>query len=1254
MCEITRKRYLEVANEKATSNYANYKAAKYAANTINKETFKSFRALRPLRVPQKGYYTLKVDSSEVYKAADLFTEVVGEVATKETVNKINKQEAPQLESARNLILSFLEKFGIEITSYEDYEKRFPEDKSKLENTKGFVTNLGKLIVLKDLNDNETLLEEAAHIAFNLYNKRSIKDNLIKYVIHTSEYKNSKDALTRRYKSRNPGLKASDIDYIVRREVVGQLLMKRMMGRPIVGLAQSMSNWLNTIKNWFNKLIGNPSFVDSLNQVVVDVLGHDLNRFEYNGSNFNVTEFSDNIPVIEKKLDKHLRSLKQRKRELERKIDHSKNDASIKRLSKTIAELEADIEEMDWVKALSTSVKYMMEDTDNAIEYLESKNKKGQLPSEFEILNLRHYLAYYEPFINEVNAILTYNFNNELDQIGEVSEDLKAAYKEFSDKFKVVRDYEKAYTEQLARKSLMDAGMNEEQINNTIHKAKDIYSLSYWIQPARYSSDAFIRVIHKLIKNVLNKVHRETMDFGQDLAKLADELGITNTTNLYEVDAKGNRTGNFVSEFDREAFNIDFAAKQAELHERFGLSDDYHIRQSQKRKMGANELIDYNREWAKWFEENSQTNPKAEQMLKDAEAELSPARFEEFKQRYVKKSGKKTYYTGPLASPSAKYKTSQYASLTKEEKIFLDKILEEKFKIDLHLPVSTRYYKAPQVTQSLTDLVLNRPNDFAGSMKDLITDAFVRKADDSQFGEQTEVRPDSSIVRKVPIFYTKTLPNTNLVSTDAIASMVVYKKMQSNFTNMSKKIPEFENLVEFTKRRKVFKATSGVGVEGGNIANKMENVMEMFAYGMRKSQFEAEVLGYKVDVTKIFEKLARFTSNVNLIGQLYTSASNTISAMTFSKIEDIIGQFTTQDAQNKANLYLAKHLPSAVLETGKIRSENPLNVLLKYMGVKGDASRLYDNADKSTLLRLIKDRGAFASYEAPDYIIKSKIMLALGYEYGVVDGKLTKGAENSILDLLKVRDGKLDFSKAGEDVVNQFTNLVQYHIANVTGELSETDKAAAHQNVIGQLVTVHKGWFFNSIYRRLGEKGYNEMSLEWDEGYWRTTARTLKDVYNNKKTNKMKALSLVWKDLEDWEKANIKRTLLENAAVMLFAFTAYLLNDAAEDDEKLIHLAYIANKSLLEVQALANPYFAIAETTQIAGNPFTVYRTFENMQDATDLIFGNEVIERGRYKGFTKRKKALYQLTPGLKGLSTLRDPEGANRFLKNKPLSWLY
>ena len=40
--------------------------------------------------------------------------------------------------------------------------------------------------------------------------------------------------------------------------------------------------------------------------------------------------------------------------------------------------------------------------------------------------------------------------------------------------------------------------------------------------------------------------------------------------------------------------------------------------------------------------------------------------------------------------------------------------------------------------------------------------------------------------------------------------------------------------------------------------------------------------------------------------------------------------------------------------------------------------------------------------------------------------------------------------------------------------------------------------------------------------------------------------------------------------------------------------------------------------------------------------------------FTKRKKALYQLTPGLKGLSTLRDPEGANRFLKNKPLSWLY
>jgi len=54
------------------------------------------------------------------------------------------------------------------------------------------------------------------------------------------------------------------------------------------------------------------------------------------------------------------------------------------------------------------------------------------------------------------------------------------------------------------------------------------------------------------------------------------------------------------------------------------------------------------------------------------------------------------------------------------------------------------------------------------------------------------------------------------------------------------------------------------------------------------------------------------------------------------------------------------------------------------------------------------------------------------------------------------------------------------------------------------------------------------------------------------------------------------------------------------------------------------------------------------------MFNTKEIESGKWEGMTKQQKYFLQLVPGIKGYSTLADPNSQNQFLKSRNLKPVY
>jgi len=392
-------------------------------------------------------------------------------------------------------------------------------------------------------------------------------------------------------------------------------------------------------------------------------------------------------------------------------------------------------------------------------------------------------------------------------------------------------------------------------------------------------------------------------------------------------------------------------------------------------------------------------------------------------------------------------------------------------------------------------------------------------------------------------------------------------------------------------------------------------------------------------------------------------SNLISSKAFATLESLLGNYTTVRSSAFANKEFFSILPTVISSFNGVRSTDRISSLMTYFGLGRDIREMFDDLDKHVLMRGQPDKTMMYGFEKGDYFTNSVVMISILDNYRVKDNKWYTAREaekeglnfeemTSAYNMLKTdKDGKVN-TTIPDSVIDNLTARIKTISTRVNGSLSPEDKGAIYQNAVFCMVGIHRGWLFEGLSRRLKSKGYDFTLNQITEGDFRTVMNLIGRFFMSpKKLRSIQEYLAKYNELEDYQKENLKRVMLELSMIGAFTVLALFLNSGDDDEEDYFRdlLAYQSNRVLLEVSSFYNPN----EFVSAIKDPIVPARDLELVTNFTDM-FNTKEIESGKWEGMTKQQKYFLQLIPGVKGAMVIRDPESQNSFLKNKPLKNIY
>ena len=615
-------------------------------------------------------------------------------------------------------------------------------------------------------------------------------------------------------------------------------------------------------------------------------------------------------------------------------------------------------------------------------------------------------------------------------------------------------------------------------------------------------------------------------------------------------------------------------------------------------------------------------------------------------------------------PKSKWNNPEYNKLNDKEKDNLKELLAIKNQgDDLYKVGSRSYYLLPQISKSTMD-IFTSDNKWS-NFKELVSDSFVDKVEDDEFGE-VETRADGSQIKYIPRFYTKQLDNPDFISDDLIRTVLKYRGAAEKYKQMSNNAPELELVMEAVGERRYVSKRKALSGKETTAYKVLQSFIDHHVYSIQQEPLgHFRLFGKEINTSKLLNRLEGYVRNKNLVFNLFTTITAYTTASVNTKIEDLVGTYTDNKSKLFAEKEYDKNAIEMLSETDKAVKQNRLSLVMERLGLTEDP---FNDLDKSRLTRLASST-PYASYGLVSHRIKTKLALAMLSHYRVYKGKLIKEKDvnkeiwdtlPNTYDLFKIEGNKATLPEEYRDLLVELQLKIEFVANRIDGALGQTDKAAAHRHAFMQLLTTHRGWLFSGVQNRFKKKGMNEITGEYEEGYYRSWFNFLgATIMRPNRMRMLKNMIAQWETLEDYEKIAVQRTLYELAFAVAIGIVAVMLNGMADDDDDWDFAAYIANRTLLEasvfpsVAGIITAPVATIEASSILNSPIAASNVLEQLSDLM-YLFSTEEVERGAFEGMTKGEKALLKLTPGIKGAWTSRDAESANQFIKMKSLRWLY
>lgn len=629
--------------------------------------------------------------------------------------------------------------------------------------------------------------------------------------------------------------------------------------------------------------------------------------------------------------------------------------------------------------------------------------------------------------------------------------------------------------------------------------------------------------------------------------------------------------------------------------------------------------------------------------------------------------------GEFIQPNKKYfdNSDAYSKITgnKQIKALYDALISTMNESNSYISFMTNpnNYKLPQITgRALT--ILGRGDDTFKNLKYMIKDAVSIKDDDVDYINQFSYRPDGTQVKNIVTRYMKMLDDPSKITSDVVGSVIQFYSMADNYRQMSKVQDDLEMILEYLSKLEIKQGDKQKIAGTLNVFKKAESLLDMNLYGKKKNQANIRIGDTSFNISKPLSYIYNYISKVNLGFNMWAIGSNYITGQGYTDMEGILGRYYDIADISFAKKELMNNFGQIAGNIGNVNHENKLSMIMQYNQVTRSNQETFDRLDNSSVLRAINQHFWYNGYTAGDFVVKSQILLSVYHNYKFVDtdgfkGFLNKteyinrfypedkvkGEEawkkvNTILyDAYEVKDGKLTVKNkykqyVTKDLENRIKNRIDTVATRIDGNLSDTDRSAIHANAYAQFLVMHRNFMIAGLQDRLKKRQYNYNTGEIEEGMYRTVGRLLINSFKDGKLRVLRQLMANYRNMEQWEQYNVKKTILEiSNALALSLAVSLLMIPLADDDERkddwfMQSVTYLSMRSAFEFRTLYNPL----ELTALLNSPSAAFSSINNAASMLKLLwipnyFGDRSpfsqVKSGAYEGMPIVLRNFIKLSP---------------------------
>lgn len=640
-----------------------------------------------------------------------------------------------------------------------------------------------------------------------------------------------------------------------------------------------------------------------------------------------------------------------------------------------------------------------------------------------------------------------------------------------------------------------------------------------------------------------------------------------------------------------------------------------------------------------------------------------------------------------------------AELTDAQKEYYDFFMAEKKKLNKYLPsiITGSDYNTIKIRENTLRKARAKGKSVANYLWDRFEEATMEMDDFNLDVDEVLVDFQGNRIDMLPVKYCRKAKGETEedMLEDTATALVLYAGMANNYARLNNMIGILENARYMSREREVqqrngerrqletirdkdfsFQNPLTKKQAQARLGDMLDDFFMMQVYGHMEHE-EGTAGNTRFSKSKLAKIANRATSWSNMAVNPLNRLSNIGEGVTQILTEMAGGEFFGIRDVAWANKEYGKCFGDFVTNIGNEFNDGKLylwNRMLDITQENADTARENEYGKtgfKKWRSKLSLGNVAYYGLTAGEHYLASVTSLAIAHKYMLKDASGKKinlydayevaysDPVNKTGAFLKIKDGvtKLDGSEFTYEDIRRFSEKCSGVNFRLQGIYNKNDKSPIQAHWYGQLLMMYRKWIRPSLVRRYGRASYNNLTESWNEGYWLTMGRFIKQMASDF-DHLGTAVKLNWQNLDEYEKTNVRRAVMEIGVLVGTMMAIALMKAAADDDddfEKKSRIPlYILYKIRNSVGTLAPTPETLNEGLKLLASPFAALNTIKKgiaimgVADPSNWTEESK-IKSGRYKGKYRGEKIILE-APFIslwKNFDNLMDPSDLIQYYDN-------